>query len=681
MNNPLLKPSALPFGALPFHEIHDEHFAPAIEKGMELARSRIEALKAQSAPATFENTIEALEFAQEEVELASGVFSSLLHAHASEKLQELSKEIMPKLAAFSNDISLDAGLFERVRTVYENREKLGLDSEKAMLLERTYLFFARNGAFLSEEGKSKLREIDARLALLGEKFSENVLKSTNAFELYLTEPSEVAGLPESVREAAAKAAQEKRKKGAWLITLQAPSYIPFMKYSERRDLREKLWRAYETRATSGEHDNREVLKEIARFRFERARLMGYRDHADFVLKERMAGSEPTVRGFLERILGVSRAAAERELQELREFSGLKEVMRWDFAFWAEKLKSKKFGFNEEALRPYFRLENVVSGAFEHARRLYGLVFERRADLPAYHPDVETYEVRDEKTKRHIGLLYLDFFPRPTKQGGAWMAAFLEQGIFRGEVRRPWVSFVCNLTRPTDTRPSLLNLEEVRTIFHEFGHALHALLSECHYRSVSGTHVYWDFVELPSQIMENWVREKEGLDLFAAHYETGEKIPAETIEKIQEASRFLAGYGSVRQISFGLLDMAWHSGDPSQVRDVEQHEKKALAQAALFPDVPGTQFSTGFSHIFAGGYSAGYYSYKWAEVLEADAFELFKEKGIFNPEVSRKFRDEILSRGGTEHPMTLFKRFRGREPDPQALLRREGLLGSEELLSD
>lgn len=680
MDNPLLIPSPHDHEAFDFASLRDEHFAPAFDQALSDARARLDRIRQDGSAPTFENTLEALETCSDPLEHVGSVFSNLLGAHTNDTLQALAREVMPRLAAFSNDVFLDEALFARVKAVYDQRASLGLEGEKAKLLEDSWKSFVRNGALLSEADKTKLREIDQRLAVLGQQFGDHVLAATNAFELVITDHEDLAGLPEAVVEAAAAAAKERGREDAWVFTLHQPSYLPFLKFSERRELREKLWRAALTRATAGEHDNREVAKEIARLRHERARLLGYQTHAHFVLEERMAASPERVRSFLDRLLAPSREAAQRDLDEVRELArslgGPEELKPWDFAFYSEKLRTKKYDLDDAKLRPYFKLENVVAGVFEHARRLYGLTFHRREDLPAYHPDVQVFEVRDEASGDFEGLFYADFFPRPSKRNGAWMTTFRNQGLYEGRVVRPHVSIVCNLTKPTATRPSLLDMDEVRTVFHEFGHALHALLSRCHYRSLAGTNVYWDFVELPSQIMENWVTEKEGLDLFARHHESGEPIPETLVQRLKDASLFQAGWMSLRQLNFGLLDFSWHAADPSGIADVEVHEKNATRQTSLFPHEPGTIISTSFSHIFAGGYSAGYYSYKWAEVLDADAFELFREKGIFNREVATRFRENILERGGTEHPMELYKRFRGREPDPDALLRRDALISTE-----
>ncbi len=676
MVNPLLEKSNLDHQAIPFDRIRPEDFAPAFEAALRDARASLAKVVHCQEPPAFDNTIFALESCSEKLDQVSNIFSNLLHAHTHPTLQGLAREVMPRLSEFSSDIFLNEKLFSRIKSVYEKGKEAGqLNDEQFTLLEKTYKAFTRNGALAKASDKSRLREIDQRLSVLGQVFSDHVLASTNSFELWITDRKDLDGLPESAIEAAAVAAKSKGREGAWLVTLQAPSYMPFMRFSTRRELREKLWRAYQSRATAGEWDNRPLILEISRLRAERARLLGYGTHADFILEERMAAGIETVRAFLERLFRVSYKAAGRELQELKSEFGaeVQDLQPWDLAFYSEKLMRKRFDFDEEQLRPYFKLENVVEGVFEHAKRLYGLCFERREDLPVYHPEVQVFEVFEEGTKAFVGLLYTDFFPRDSKQGGAWMTIYREQGLIDGKIQRPHVSIVCNFTKPTESKPSLLTLMEVRTLFHEFGHALHALLSQCTYRSLSGTNVYWDFVELPSQIMENWVKEKESLDLFARHYQTGAPIPTELVEKIRDSSRFQAGLLSLRQLSFAYLDLAWHASDVDRVDDVEAYETAILDKLSLFPHVPGSVLSCGFTHIFSGGYAAGYYSYKWAEVLDADAFEFFKEKGIFSREVADRFKNHILSRGGTEHPMELYRKFRGREPDADALLRREGLL--------
>lgn len=677
IQNPLLEKFVLKDQAVPFDLVKTDHFLPALETAIQWARTNIEAIKKNKSEPSFENTIVPLETCSEAVERVVGIYGNLESAHASEAHRALAKDIYPKYTAFSSDISLDEEIFQKVKVVYDKRNSLDLNKEQLKLIEKTYLSFSRNGALLDPEGKEKLRTMDQELSVLGPKFAENVLKATNSFEMLLDQKSDLEGLPEGAIEAAAHSAESKGHKGQWLFNLQMPSYLPFLTYAKNRALREKMWRAYNSKAFKDSFDNQENIKKIVTLRHQRAQLLGFKTHADFVLAERMAKDPVTVKDFLMKLLEPSKMAAQKDFDEVRAFAketeGISDLQPWDFAYFSEKLKEQKYAFNEEDLRPYFKLENVVEGVFEHARRLYGLTFKETKEAPVYHPEVKAYEVFEEKTGKYISLFYTDFFPRETKKGGAWMTTFRDQGLLDGEVRRPHVSIVCNFTKPTPTKPSLLSYDEVRTLFHEFGHALHGMLSECTYRTLSGTNVYWDFVELPSQIMENWVGEKEGLDVFARHYETNAPIPAELVEKIKKSARFQAGWASLRQLQFGLLDMSWHSQDPGKITDVDDFEVTATQTTRLIPKVPGTNNSCSFSHIFAGGYSAGYYSYKWAEVLDADAFEFFKEKGLFDSEVANKFKENVLSRGGTEHPMELYKKFRGREPDPQALLRRDGLI--------
>lgn len=675
--NPLLKPFTNKDQAVPFNEIKVEHYLPALDEAITVAKANIAKIKSNPASPDFDNTIAALESASELADKIAGIYGNLEVAHADEALQALAKEIYPKLTALGSDISLDEEIFKKVKAVYDKRATLNLNPEQTRLLEKTYLSFTRNGALLSATDKETLRQIDQELSVLGPKFSENVLKATNAFEMILDKKEDVEGLPEGILEGAAAMAEAKGQPGKWLFNLQIPSYLPFLTYAKSRPLREKMWRAYASRAFKGEYDNQETVLKIVELRHKRAQLLGFATHADFVLAERMAQNPKTVREFLNKLLKASKDAGKRDLQEVADFAkkidGLTDLKPWDFGYYSEKLKEEKYAFNEEDLRPYFKLENVVEGVFEHAKKLYGLIFKENKDIPVYHPEVKAYEIYEEKSGKYMGLFYTDYFPRETKKGGAWMTQFRGQGLISGEMKRPHVSIVCNFTKPTPTKPSLLTYDEVRTLFHEFGHALHGMLSECTYPSLSGTNVYWDFVELPSQIMENWVGEKEGLDLFARHYETNAPMPADLIAKLKSSQKFQAGWMSCRQLQFGLMDMAWHSTDPAQIKDVDAFEELATAETRLFPKVDGANTSCSFSHIFAGGYSAGYYSYKWAEVLDADAFEFFLEKGLFNQEVAQKFKDNVLSRGGTEHPMELYKKFRGREPDPNALLRRDGLI--------
>ncbi len=674
--NPLIESLQNFDKALPFDQIHADHFIPAVEFWIADAKKNIQQILDNPQTPTFENVIFALEKSSERLDQASLAFGNLEVANGDEKIHEVGKKLYPLLASFSSDITLNAGLFAKIKSVFEHRKDFKLTVEELRLLEKTYLSFTRNGALLENERKEALRKIDQELSTLGPQFSENVLKSTNAFEMIL-EQKDLDGLPESAVEAAKELADSKGQHGKYIFNLQVPSYMPMMTYSKRRDLREKVFRAYNSRAFEGPLSNQDLIKKILTLKRERAQILGFKDHADFVLQERMAQTSNQVTSFLKRLQDVSFVAAERDLKEVSDFAfeldKLNDFKSWDFAYYSEKLKEKKYSFNEEDLRPYFKLENVVNGVFEHARKLYGITFRENSKLPVYHPDVKAYEIYREDNNAYLGLFYTDFFPRQTKKGGAWMTLFREQGHFDGDVRRPHVSIVCNFTKPTSTKPSLLTYDEVRTLFHEFGHALHGILSDCRHRSLSGPNVYWDFVELPSQIMENWVNEKESLDLYARHYETNQLIPKDLVDKLVRSQKYLAGWASLRQVQLGTLDMAWHTADPKTITDVERFEDTAVSAFRLLPKIDGMNTSCSFSHIFAGGYSAGYYSYKWAEVLDADAFEYFKEKGIFNKDVAARFRDNVLSKGGSEHPMELYKKFRGREPDADALLRRDGLI--------
>jgi len=663
--------------AVPFHLIKTEHYIPALQYAIAEAKSIIEKIK-KDQTTTFENTIVALEQASEKVDRISTIYFNLFSCEANEAHQSLAQEISPILSAFSSDISLDPVIFNKIKFVFDNRTQLKLTGEDLKLTEKMYKDFSRNGALLDEVKKEKLRAIDQELSVLSPKFSENILKATNAFELWISDRNDLAGLPDGAIEAYAHAAEAKGKKDQWLVTLQAPSMIPFLTYAKNRSLREKVWRASSSKCFNDQYDNQEIVLKIVKLKNERAQILGAQNYAEYVLEERMAKDSKTVFQFLEKLIVPSKAAAQKDLEEVQLFrkehdGSSDDIKPWDFAYYSEKLKEKKYAFNEEELRPYFKLENVIDGVFEHARRLFGLVFKPVQGIPVYHADVKTFEVFDETSNKYIGLFYMDFFPRDTKKGGAWMTSFREQGLYGNDIKRPHVSIVCNFTKPTPTKPSLLSYDEVSTLFHEFGHALHGLLSDCKYKSLSGTNVYWDFVELPSQIMENWIKEKESLDLFAKHYETGEKIPSDLVEKIKKSSRFQAGWMSLRQLSFGWLDMNWYTTDPQKIKDVDSFESMVSEKTRLLPREKGQNMSVSFSHIFGGGYAAGYYSYKWAEVLDADAFEYFKEKGLFNQEIGAQFKKSILSRGGTAHPMDLYKEFRGREPDPNSLLKRDGLI--------
>ncbi|GAB4013746.1 MAG: M3 family metallopeptidase [Bdellovibrio sp.] len=676
-NNPLLNKFETPFETVPFDLIKEEHFLPGLQKAIEMGREDIQKIKANPETPNFHNVCEALEHAGHYVDVVSGVFFNLHGSNTNEKIQAIAKEFSPMLTDYSNDIVLDAELFSKVKAIYDQRNKLNLSVEELMLLEKQYKNFTRNGALLSDSQKEKLREIDKELSSLKLHFGDNVLKETNDFQLVIEKKEDLSGLPESVLETAAHVAKEKGHEGKWVFTLDYPSYVPFMTYADNRDLREKMARAFGSKAFKGnEHDNQEIVKKIVNLRSERAKLLGYQTHAHFVLEERMAGTPDTVFDFLNNLLDHAKPFGHRDVQEVKEYAKKNgfdgELMSWDFAYWSEKLKMEKYSIDDELLRPYFKLENVLDGIFKVAKLLYGINFRERKDIPVYNEDVKAFEVTDEKGL-HLAVFYTDLYPRNGKRAGAWMSGFRDQHMLKGKDQRPHIIIVCNFPRPTQTKPSLLSFNEVTTLFHEFGHALHGMLSKCKYKSLSGTSVYWDFVELPSQIMENWVTEKECLDLFAVHYQTGAKIPVELVEKIKKASNFQEGYATLRQLTFAFLDMAWHTTEAGSVKSVAEFEDLATQKTRLLPKVEGTSLSCSFSHIFQGGYSSGYYSYKWAEVLDADAFELFKEKGIFNRDVAQSFRENILARGGSEHPMALFKKFRGHEPSPEALLKRAGLV--------
>ncbi|RKN79597.1 M3 family metallopeptidase [Ulvibacterium marinum] len=674
--NPLLSP----FDTAPFSKIKDEHFKPAFLEAMEAARKEIDTITDNPNDPTFENTIEALEFTGQHLDRISSLFFNLNSAETNPKIQKIAQEISPLLSEFSNDVTLNEGLFKRIKSIYGKKDALNLSTEQQTLLEKKYKSFSRNGANLSEDKKKRLREIDTELAKLKLQFGENVLAETNKYELHLTNESDLDGLPEGEKEAAAQLAKSKDKDG-WLVTLDYPSYIPFMKYVENRELRKTLSLAFGSKGFhEDELDNQSNVLKITKLRHERANLLGYETHAHFVLEERMAETPKKVHAFLNELLEKAKPAAKREFKQLEDFAkeldGIDRFQKWDSSYYSEKLKQKLFNLDDEKLKPYFKLENVIAGVFEVAEKLFGLRFEEVFDVDTYHEEVKTYKVYDLDSN-FISLFYADFHPRKGKRGGAWMTSYKSQYKRNGEDVRPHVSNVCNFTRSTPSKPSLLTFTEVTTLFHEFGHGLHGMLANTTYPSLSGTSVYWDFVELPSQVMENWCYEKEALELFATHYESGEVIPMELVEKIKESATFQEGMATLRQLSFGLLDMAWHGGDPSNITDVKVHETKAFSGTQLYPDTPETCISTAFSHIFQGGYSSGYYSYKWAEVLDADAFAFFREKGIFDKEVATKFKENILSKGGTEKPMVLYKRFRGSEPKVEALLERAGLLDNVE----
>ena len=677
MSNPFFSNFNTPFNTIPFDIITVDHYLPAFEEGIKRGLEEIKTIVTNTDVPTFSNTIEALEKVGPLLELVSSTFSNLNLAETSKEMQALAKVISPKLSDYSNDIILNVALFNRVEAVYVIKQTLTLTSEQSTLLDKTYKSFVRNGSKLDQSQKETLRLIDKEKSQLGLTYSENVLAESNAYELVITDKSDLKGLPEGITEAAKIAADEKGKQNAWVFTLDYPSYGPFMTYAENRNLKEQMFKAYGSKAfKNNAHDNQAVLKQIAVLRHERAVLLGYKSHADFVLEERMAESPTKVFSFLGNLFDHSISFAKQELEELKDYiklnNGPSDLKKWDIPYYAEKLKKEKFAIDDELLRPYFKLENVINGVFETAHKLYGLSFVQRNDIPLYHKDVTTYEVKNEQDEL-LAVFYADFFPRAGKRQGAWMTSFVNQKIENGVNYRPHVSIVCNFTKPTDTKPSLLTFDEVTTLFHEFGHALHGMCANGQYGSITGTSVYWDFVELPSQVLENWCYEKECLDLFAKHYQTGEPIPGDYIQKIVDSSNFQSGLATVRQIGLATLDMAWHSQNPKDISSVKDFEISVTAKTDLMPSVPETSTSCSFSHIFSGGYSSGYYSYKWAEVIDADAFEAFKEKGIFNKEVASSFYKNVLSAGGSEHPSILYKRFRGRDADPKALLKRSGLL--------
>lgn len=675
MKNPLLEQFNTPFESIPFSKIKSEDYKPAFDEAVKMARKEIQDIIENKEKPSFENTIEAMEMAGEILNQTSHAFFNLLHAETNEILQETAQYISPILSEFSNDIRLNPVLFEKIKKVFEERNDIDLTTEQNRLLEKTYLSFARNGANLPDDKKEKLRSIDMKLSKLSLDFGNNVLAETNDYVLHLTDENDLKGLPDYAIEQAIKEAESRNKDG-WIITLQAPSYVPFMTYADNRELRKELSIAYGKRSfQDNEFNNEEIVKEIVKLRLERANLLGYKTHADFVLEESMAKSPEIVNEFLADLLKKSKSFGVKEVEELKAFAkeldGIEDFQRWDHSYYAEKLKKEKFDFSEEELKPYFSLDNVIEGVFTISNKLFGLTFTEISNVDKYHEDVKVYEVLDDKNE-HLALLYADFFPRAGKKAGAWMTSFRGQSKLHGKQKRPHISIVCNFTKPTDSKPSLLTFNEVTTLFHEFGHALHGMLANTVYQSLSGTNVYRDFVELPSQFMENFCFEREALELFAKHYETGEIIPQELIDKVRKASNYMEAYQTVRQLSFGILDMAYHSQTDLEVDDVSQFENKAFEPTDLYPITEGTNMSVSFSHIFNGGYSSGYYSYKWSEVLDADAFDYFKENGIFNAEIAKKFKT-LLEKGGSVDPMKLYKEFRGKEPNSQALLKRAGLI--------
>lgn len=687
--NPLLTDSTLPYGAPQFDKIKTEHYLPAFEQAITEAKAEIDAIVNDPDAPTFENTIAALDEAGGRLNDAAGIFYNLMEADTNDQMQGIAEKVSPMMTEYSMYVSLNEPLFARVKAVHESAE--GLEPDQARLLEKTWKSFVRSGANLGAEDKGTYSKLSEQLSLLTLQYGKNVLAATNAFTLNLTEEADLEGLPDFVREAAVETAKSKEMEG-WAFDLSAPSYGAFMKYSTRRDLRQKMWMAYNTRATEGENSNIELCRQIAESRLKIANILGYETYADYALEERMAKNPQTVNEFIQKLLEPSLPAAKAEVKELYEYARANgfedsEIQPWDFGFWSEKLKDARYSINDEQLKPYFRLESCIDAAFGLAGKLYGLTFEERKDIPVYHPDVKVYDVKDADGV-HKALFYADFFPRASKRGGAWMTEFRGQSIVNGVEKRPFISLVTNFTKPTAGKPALLTHDELTTLLHEFGHSLHGILAEGRYSSLTGTNVSRDFVELPSQIMENWAFEPEFLDTFARHFETGEALPDTLINKIVEAKNYNAAYAQVRQLQFGILDMAWHtlkggseSGHFDRLSDLKTmqelgtiaFEKAALKSSNVIPSIPEACISTSFSHIFSGGYSAGYYSYKWSEVLEADAFSLFKEKGIFSTEVSHSFRDNILSKGCSEDEDVLYRRFRGHDPEPEALLEKLGIV--------
>lgn len=687
--NPLLTDSTLLYGAPQFDKIKTEHYLPAFEQAITEAKAEIDAIVNNPDAPTFENTVAALDEAGGRLNDVAGIFYNLMEADTNDQMQDIAEKVSPMMTEYSMYVSLNEPLFARVKAVHESAE--GLEPDQARLQEKTWKSFVRSGANLGAEDKETYSKLSEQLSLLTLQYGKNVLAATNAFTLNLTDEADLEGLPDFVREAAVETAKSKEMEG-WAFDLSAPSYGAFMKYSTRRDLRQKMWMAYNTRATEGENSNIELCRQIAESRLKIANILGYETYADYALEERMAKNPQTVNEFIQKLLEPSLPAAKAEVKELYEYARANgfedsEIQPWDFGFWSEKLKDARYSINDEQLKPYFRLESCIDAAFGLAGKLYGLTFEERKDIPVYHPDVKVYDVKDADGV-HKALFYADFFPRASKRGGAWMTEFRGQSIVNGVEKRPFISLVTNFTKPTAGKPALLTHDELTTLLHEFGHSLHGILAEGRYSSLTGTNVSRDFVELPSQIMENWAFEPEFLDTFARHFETGEALPDTLINKIVEAKNYNAAYAQVRQLQFGILDMAWHtlkggseSGHFDRLSDLKTmqelgtiaFEKAALKSSNVIPSIPQACISTSFSHIFSGGYSAGYYSYKWSEVLEADAFSLFKEKGIFSTEVSHSFRDNILSKGCSEDEDVLYRRFRGHDPEPEALLEKLGIV--------
>lgn len=674
MDNPFLRESPLPYGAPEFDKIKIEHYKPAFEAGIAEGKAAIDAIVADPAEPTFRNVIAAMETASPILDRVGNVFYNLMEADTNDEMQALAEEIAPMMTEYSMYVSLNEALFQKVKAVYDNRENENLASNELRLLEQTYKSFVRNGALLQGEDREKYASLSEKGSLLGLQFGKNLLAATNAFTLNVTDSTRLAGMPEYVLKAAAEEAAAKGMQG-WAFTLQAPSYGPFMQYCADRDLRKELYLAYNTRSIDGEFDNSQVIKDIAQNRIEISNLLGYETYADYALEERMAKNKETVMNFLYNLMERSLPFASRDVKEVEDFAHANgfegRLQSWDFSFWNEKLKEAKYSFNDEELKPYFQLESCIDAAFGLATRLYDLHFEP-IDVPVYHKDVKVYDVKDGNG-RHMALFYADFFPRESKRGGAWMTEFRGQSIKDGKEIRPLISIVCNFTKPTADEPSLITHDEFITFLHEFGHSIHGMLAEGEFESQNGTSVARDFVELPSQFNENFGYQSEYLKGFAKHYKTGETIPDELIDKIIASKNYLSGYYQVRQLTFGIIDMAWHTlKEVPENETAQAFEKRILAPYDVLPAIPQTSFCQSFSHIFNGGYAAGYYSYKWAEVLEADAFGKFLENGIFDKATADSFRENILSKGDTEDPAVLYRNFRGRDPESEALMVKLGL---------
>ena len=671
--NPLLAESRNPFSAPAFDKIENRHYVPAFEAALAEAKAEVDAIIENTEEPDFENTVLALEHCGKKLNAVEEIFFNLNEACTNDEMQQIAEDMAPKLTEFSMYVSLNEVLFARIKAVYEKRDSLGLNQEDMRLLTETYKSYARNGANLSKEDKQIFGKISEELSVASLKFGKNVLSATNAFTLEITDETQLAGLPDFVKEAAAAEAASRGKEG-WVFTLDRPSYLPFMQYSTRRDLREKLWMAYNSRCIADNFDNDANVHQIVDLHTRSAKMLGYGTYADYATEDRMAKTKETVNAFVADMMDKCLPYARKDVADLQNYANANgfegKLMPWDFSYWSEKLRTEKYAVNDELLKPYFQLEAVRDAIFGLARTLYGITFTRREDIPVYHQDVQVYEVKDGK--RFMGLLYMDFFPRESKRGGAWMTSFRDLSVRDGIETRPLIQLVTNFSKPTAETPSLLTHDEVTTFLHEFGHCLHGLLAEGSYASLTGTAVARDFVELPSQFMENWAFEPEWLNTFARHYKTGEAIPQDLIDKLMAAKNFQAGYAFVRQLQFCTLDMAWYTTTSVPEDSAADFEHKVLASTAVMPVIEGTAISPQFNHIFSGGYSAGYYSYKWAEVLEADAFSLFKEKGIFNKDVATSFRENILSKGNLEDADVLYRKFRGRDPRPEALLEQNGL---------